>query len=301
MSFSFNDFTAALKAGAPLSAEDVLAVRREVWPDGRISDGEARALFEIDRLAADPAPEWAEFFLEALCDHVVNGHEPKGYIDLPNAAWLVEEIERGGQPPSGLELELAVRVIERALNGPAELKSWVLARIEEAVLQDGRVDARETGLLRRTIFASGGDGALAVSRDEAELLWRLKHACREADNAPEWKTLFVQGVGNHLMAYNSYKPLERGEAVRLEAFMDDRRSSVLGFFARMRGANPLGEARGLFGGGDSPRADHDAAVADARAISGSENDWLQAHVDSDGVRDAYEEALLAFVAEESGR
>ena len=81
MSFSFYDFTAALKGGAPLSAEDVLAVRREVWPDGRISDDEARALFEIDRLAADPAPEWVDFFLEALCDHVVNGKEPKGYID----------------------------------------------------------------------------------------------------------------------------------------------------------------------------------------------------------------------------
>lgn len=300
MSFSFTDFTAALKAGARLSAEDVLAVRREVWPDGRISDDEARALFEIDRLAADPAPEWADFFLEALCDHVVNGKEPRGYIDMPNAAWLVEEIERGGGPASGLELALVVKVIERALNGPAELKSWVLARIEEEVLRDGRVDAHEAGLLRRTIFASGGDGALAVSRDEAELLWRLKDSCRDADNAPEWKTLFVQGVGNHLMAYNSYKPLERGEAARLEAFMDDRRNSVLGFFSRMRGANPVNEARGLFGGDDAPKTDHEAAVDEARAISGSENDWLQAHVDADGARDAYEEALLAFVAGESG-
>lgn len=300
MSFSFTDFTAALKAGQRLSAEDVLAVRRQVWPDGRISDDEARALFEIDRLAPNPAPEWAEFFLEALCDHVVNGKEPKGYIDLPNAAWLVEEIERGGEPVSGLELALAVKVIERALNGPAELKSWVLARIEEKVLGDGRVDAQEAALLRRTIFASGGDGALAVSKDEAELLWRLKDSCRDADNAPEWKTLFVQGVGNHLMAYNSYKPLERGEAARLEAFMDDRSSSVLGFFARMRGANPLGEARELLAG-DAPKVDHDAAVDEARAITGNENDWLRAHVDADGARDPYEEALLAFVAEESSR
>jgi hypothetical protein len=301
MSFSFTDFAAALKAGQRLSAEDVLAVRRQVWPDGRISDDEARALFKVDRLARDPAPEWADFFLEALCDHVVNGQEPKGYIDLANAAWLVEEIERGGEPVSGLELALVVKVIERALNGPAELKSWVLARIEEKVLGDGRVDAHEAALLRRTIFASGGDGALAVSKDEAELLWRLKDACRDADNAPEWKTLFVQGVGNHLMAYNSYKPLERGEAVRLEAFMDDRRSSVLGFFARMRGANPLHEARGLFGDGDAPKVDHDAAVAEARAISGDEKGWLQAHVDADGASDPYEEALLAFVAEESSR
>ena len=176
----------------------------------------------------------------------------------------------------------------------------MLARIEEAVLRDGRVDAHEAELLRRIIFAAGGDGALAVSQDEAELLWRLKDACRDADNAPEWKTLFVQGVGNHLMAYNSYKPLERGEAARLEAFMDDHRSSVLGFFARMRGANPVSEARELLAG-EAPKVDHDAAVDEARAITGNENDWLQAHVEADGVRDPYEEALLAFVAEESGR
>lgn len=300
MSFSFTDFTAALKAGQRLSAEDVLAVRREVWPDGRISDDEARALFEIDRLAADPAPEWADFFLEALCDHVVNGKEPKGYIDLPNAAWLVEEIERGGGPVSGLELALVVKVIERALNGPAELKSWVLARIEEDVLRDGRVDAHEAALLRRTIFASGGDGALAVSKDEAELLWRLKDACREADNAPEWKILFVQGVGNHLMAYNSYTPLERGEAARLEAFMDDHRSNVLGFITRVFSSNPARGARDLLAG-DPERPDHDAAVAAERAITPAENDWVQAHVEADGIRDPYEEALLAFVAEESKR
>jgi len=300
MSFSFSDFAAALKGGASMSAEDVLAVRRTVWPDGKISDEEARALFEVNRLGRDPAPEWGEFFLEALCDHVVNGQEPKGYIDIANAAWLVEEIERGGEPVGGLELALVVKVLERALNCPAELKSWALARIAEAVLRDGRVDAHEAGLLRRIIFASGGDGALAVSKDEAELLWRLKDACRDSDNAPEWKTLFVQGVGNHLMAYNSYTPLEREEAARLEAFMDDRRSNVLGFIARVFTSNPLSGARDLLAG-DPARPDHDAAVAAERAITPAEKDWVQAHVDADGVRDPYEEALLAFVAEESSR
>jgi hypothetical protein len=300
MSFSFSDFTAALKAGAPLSAQDVLAVRRAVWPDGKISDEEARTLFEVNRSARDPAPEWEQFFVEALCDHVVNGKEPKGYIDVPNSAWLVEEIERCGEPIGRLERALVVKVVERALNCPAELKSWALARIEESALRDGRVDANEAGLLRRLIFASGGDGALAVSRDEAELLWRLKDRCRDADNAPEWKTLFVQGVGNHLMAYNSYKPLERAEAARLEAFMDDRRSNVLGFITRVFSANPLNGARDLLAG-DPARPDHDAAVAAERAITPGENDWVQAHVEADGVRDPYEEALLAFVAEESRR
>jgi hypothetical protein len=112
--------------------------------------------------------------------------------------------------------------------------------------------------------------------------------------------LFVQGVGNYLMAYSSYKPLERAEAARLEAFVKDESSSVLGFFGRMREANPVNAARGFFGGDQPAKVDHEAAAQAARAISPSENDWLQSRIQADGVRDPYEVALLAFVAEESG-
>lgn len=312
MGFSFSDFAAALKGGARLSADDVLAVRRSVWPDGKVSDAEAESLFALNRLAADPAPEWSDFFVEALCDYVVNAKPPRGYVDEANAAWLIDQVDRDGGPITATELDLVVKLLESALNCPAALKAWALAQIEAAVLtgegptrrngpvRPGVVDAAEAKLLRRIVFAAGGDGALGVSQDEAELLWRLKDACRDADNAPEWKTLFVQAVGNHLMAYNSYKPLERGEAARLEAFVNDHRSNLLGFFSRMREARPVSAARDLFGG-EAPKVDHEAAVDAARAISPSENDWLQGHVQADGARDPYEEALLAFVAEESGR
>jgi hypothetical protein len=46
-------------------------------------------------------------------------------------------------------------------------------------------------------------------------------------------------------------------------------------------------------------AGHDQAVEAARAIEPGENAWLQARIQSDGARDALEEALLAFIAEES--
>jgi len=300
MSFSYSDFAAALKSGSRISAEDVLAVRRWVWPDGAVSDAEAEAVFELNRLARDAGPEWTDFLIEAMTDYVVNAKPPRGYIDEANAAWLIDQVDRDGAPITATELELVVKVLEKALNCPAALKTWALRRIEESVLRDGRVGEDEAALLRRVIFAAGGDGALTVSQDEAELLWRVKDACRDAGNAPGWKTLFVQAVGNHLMAYSSYTPLERGEAARLEAFVNDHRSSVLGFFGRMRGANPLAEARRL-AGQDEPARDHDAEVDAARAITGGENAWLHGHVDADGARDDYEEALLAFVAEESSR
>ena len=119
---------------------------------------------------------------------------------------------------------------------------------------------------------------------------------------PGWKTLFVQAVGNHLMAYDSYRPLERDEAARLEAFVGDHRSSVLGFFARMGRAGPAAGVRDLLHPDREPSAaDHDAAVHEAAAITGTEKAWLDAHVDADHRARPYEEALLAFIAEESGR
>jgi hypothetical protein len=306
MSFSYSDFAAALKAGASISAEDVLAVRRWVWPDGTVSAEEAEALFELNRSAQGSAPEWADFFLEAMTDYVVNQTPPRNYVEDGHAAWLIGQIEQDGAPITPTELALVVKVLETALNCPASLKSWALRQIESSVLtgegptrngpvRPGVIDECEVQLLRRIVFAAGGDGALVVSADEAELLWRLKDACLHADNAPGWKTLFVQAVGNHLMAYSSYTPLEREEAARLDAFVADHHRSVLGFFARMGQTRPSAVRAAL--SRRSPQIDRDAAIAAANAVTPAEEQWLQAHIDADGARDPYEEALLAFVAE----
>jgi hypothetical protein len=294
MSFSYSDFAAALKAGASISAEDVLAVRRWVWPDGSVSAEEAAALFALNRSAKASAPEWDDFFIEAMTDYVVNQTPPRGYVEDGHAGWLIDQIEQDGAPITPTELALVVKVLETALNAPASLKAWALAQIERSVLADGRVGEQETVLLRRIVFAAGGDGALVVGADEAETLWRLKDACLHADNAPGWKTLFVQAVGNHLMAYSSYTPLERDEAARLDAFVADHHRSVLGFFARMGSTNPSQVRAAL---AKAPHGDHDADVAAANAVTPSEEQWLQAHIDADGASDAYEEALLAFIAE----
>ena len=313
MSFSFSGFEAALKAGRAISAEDVLALRREIWPDGAVSDAEASALFDLNRVARDAGPDWAGFFIEAMTEYVVNQRAPRGYVDDAAATWLIGEIERDGAAASATDLALVVKILECALNCPEALKSWALGRIEAAVLtgegptrsgpaRPNVIDEAEIALLRRIVFAAGGEGACTVGQGEAEILWRLKDACLAADNAPGWKTLFVQALGNHLMAYSSYRPLERGEAARLEAFVGDHRSSVLGFFTRMGSAGPAAGVRDLLHPSHAQgAAEHDAAVRAAEAVTGSEKAWLDAHVEADQKCDPYEEALLAFIAEEGGR
>src|ERR1043165_974759 len=98
MSFSFSDFTASLKDGRQVTPEDVLAVRRAVWPDGKVSDAEAGLVFELNRAISAPSNEWRDFFVEALTDYVVNQKAPRGYVDEANAAWLIAEVDRDGEP-----------------------------------------------------------------------------------------------------------------------------------------------------------------------------------------------------------
>jgi hypothetical protein len=310
MTFSFSEFSSSLEAGGAISPEDVLAIRRAVWPDGVVARSEAETIFDLHRRAGRSSREWDEFLVEAIADSVLNRTEPKGYVDEDSAAWLIAQLDRDGWPVGPVELELVVRIVEKALNAPASLKDWALAQIERSVLtgegatrqggeiRPGTVDEAEVNLLRRLVFAPGGDGALVVSRSEAEMLWRIKDSTLGADNAPGWGKLFVQAVGNHLMAHSSYRPLERSEASRLETFMNDRRGNVLGFLSRMRIPDFEGAAK-VFERQEGDAERHESAVSAAAAVTPMENVWLQFNIARDEKRDELEEALIRFLDEEA--
>lgn len=305
------DLANALKARAAVSADDVLAIRRVVWPDGKLDAGEADAIFALNDAITDPPVEWVDFFVEAMTAFVVRQQAPTGYVDEANAAWLMARIDADGRVESRAELELLVKILEVAVNVPAALKAYALRQIEVAVTQGtgptrrgaldpGSINATEVALLRRMLFAAAGDGPACISRAEAELLFRLKAVTKDAANAPEWKTLFVQAVGNHLMAHSDYHPLSRERATELDAFMSNNRVNIGGLLGR------IAEKMVQGGLGEALRArpatpDHDAAVAADRAITDDEAAWLKTQIDADGALDDFEKALLNFIAEESGR
>ena len=199
----------------PISHEEVLKLRRQMWADGSISPDEASRLFELNDQVA-PSSEWSDFFVEALCDYLIARGQPRGFVTEGDAAWLEQHLNRDGRVDSHAELELLVKLLERAESVPVSLKDFALAQIEQIVLtgvgptrsggdiQPGRIDDVEAALLRRMIFAPAGDGPARVSRAEAEMLFRLKDATLGATNAADWPRLFVQGVANHLMARQSF-------------------------------------------------------------------------------------------------
>lgn len=296
-----DDLNAARK---PITDDEVLKLRRYVWSDGRISPDEASQLFELND-ASSPSNDWADFFVEAMCDYLIGRGQPRGYVTDADADWLMHHINRDGRIDSFAELELIVKLFERAELVPESLKRFALTAIQQTVLTGkgptrrggeivpGRIDDAEVGLLRRLIFAPASDGPAKVSRAEAEMLFRLKDATLGADNSAEWQRLFVQGIANHLMAHQSFSP-SRKTAASLE-----RGNS----FLKMRfGRKGLREALTELSDDEEERiAAHDAAVARDAEVTSDEADWLKRLLDADGARDPLEQALLDFLRQEGVR
>ena len=300
----------AFQGRQPISEEEVLKLRRHVWADGSISPEEAAQLFQLNDAAA-PSADWTDFFVEAMCDYLIARGQPRGYVTDADAAWLIHHIGKDGKIDSHAELELVVKLLERAELVPDSLKGFALGEIERTVLtgsgptrrggdlQPGRIDDAECSLLRRLVFAAASDGPARVSQAEAEMLFRLKDATLGADNSADWPRLFVQGVANFLMARQSYSTISAETATRLaEPYRPDPFRNVLSRLGR----DPASVGEALSFDSEADRiARHQAEVAADGAVTAGEGDWLRHLVEGDGARDPLEQALLDFLAEDGHR
>ncbi len=308
MGIEFGNLAARMQARTVIGADEIAALRKAGWSDGTVSRAEAETLFSINDSLTAPDFQWCDFFTEAVGEYVVNGTEPKGYVAQEEANWLVQQITRDGRLCAMSELELLVRICERARNVPDSLKAFVLAQLEQAVLtgtgptrsggelSDTHVSSAEAQILRRMLFAPASDRPAAVGCREAEMLYRLKDATRGSPNAPEWKTLFAQGVGNYLMGYAAENAqIDRVRAMELEAFVADNRASIGGFMGRMATTSPRAFAE-MFGK-QSPSASVADRVAAAQEVTGDERLWLEGQMAKNGQVDEYDQALLDFIDE----
>jgi hypothetical protein len=314
MTMHFRDLAAQAAAAGRIGAEEILELRRAGWADGKMDPDDAETLFHANDHLPDSSEEWCDFFVEALSEFAVNTVDPKGYIDEAMGEELVARIDRDGRVGTLAELEMLVRVSEKAISVPPSLKAYVLKQIEDAVLNGdgptrrGRLDpaginAAECTLLRRLIFAPGSDRPAAVSKTEAEMLVRIKDLTLYETNSPEWEMLFVQGVANFLLGFGGKEPLPIERAAELEAFMGAEGKGVGNFLARMMRSDVEDAAGQSFGSllsmaSHSPGIDEDDE--DPHQLTEAEEVWLLDHIDADEELDPMEKALLVFIAEETG-
>lgn len=314
MSFQFSELAKSVSADRAIAPDELLALRQLGWGDGQIHRAEAESIFAINGVLAEPDAAWTDFFVEAMGEFVLNGTEPRGYVDEAEADWLIDALDQDGRLESMAELELLARIMERAGNVPDRLKHFALKRIEAAVLTgtgptrcggelaDTHITSAECKLVRRFIFASGGHGPAAVSRFDAEMLFRLKDATLGHENAAEWQALFVDGVANYLKGFSLQKAqLSHSRRKELEDFIADDSVSVGHFFGRMAKSAP--QVHNHFGKVFGKKAAAPGVTereANGILVTETEQKWLNGMIEADGEVDALEKALLDRIANDLG-
>jgi hypothetical protein len=314
---SASEVLARARKTRTVTAEDALAARRAVYgSDAAIDPAEIEVFFAIDEAAETADPAWGMLLAEAGADFLVHQQEPHGYVDAANADWLIARIGKDGKVKTATELELLVKVLEAAQSSPPSLVQYALRQVESAVvdgegplaagrtLERGRVSRADVELLRRILYAFGGDQGIAITRAEAEVLFDINDATADADNDPAWTDLFAKAVVNSIMAASGYAVPTRQVALAREEWLDAPSGGVAGFFARMA-------AGGLRGVLESYRAPSDeeewaarnaaqrAAIGSAEIVTENEATWLANRIGRDGHLHDNEKALLRFVGNEA--
>ena len=312
-----NGALAAMARKSRLNADDVLALRQEVFQDGVVDRSEAEALFAIDRSVKDKVVEWSGFFIEAVTDYLVLVEAPKGYLSQENANWLIRTISSDGVVDKVVEFEMLMRCMEKADSMPATLSAFALHQVQAAIIDGkgamadnrnsakGVVSADDVKALRRVLYSYSSDGGLGVSRPEAEVLFDINDQTAESESDPAWTDLFSKAIAFSLMASITHHAVHRDEALRRQEWLDDTTVSESGFMAGVfsGGLREFGKKMksdtSVEGAHRQRNEVFEEANAKSEVIDAVEAEWLVARIGRDGILHANELALIEFLKNES--
>lgn len=295
------DRVKAVGADGFITADEVIFLRRSVFADGVVSAEELNALFALGERAPKGDPEWLQFFAEAAADFYLREEEPQGYLTMQEFETLRARVTGDGCA-SQLELGLLVKLMETAEQTPPQMADFVGEQLKLSIVtkpEGPLVDKNDAMLLRRFLFAAGGDGNVAVTRREAELLFDINDATENAKNNPAWSELFVQGIVNHLMAHLGYTAPSREEAFRRDAWVRDHSVNIGGFLKRLFSSKPsdVKDANGAESAYKAYNEKRDADAARAAKVTKTEAGWLAERIGRDGAFDANERRLIERMRE----
>ncbi len=294
-----------IRARGTIIEADVAALRRSFYSDGTIDAAEAQTLCELHHVSGAKDPGWTSCFVEMLTDYLVNQASPEGYLTYEQAEWLVGHIAPQGNIETRAELELLINLLDKARWSPQSLVAFALDQIRRAVVENtgplragknltaGHIDETEVELLKRILYAYGGDGNIAVTRAEAELLFEIDAATRGGANAESWSDLFVKAIANCVMAASGYAPPSREQALARETWLKSRGDATLiGFLAAYRAQNSEQRAIAIL-------ERQKIEIVTAEEVSVADAEWLAARIGQDGVISNNEQALIDLLVAQS--
>ena len=306
-----------IRARGAISAVDVLSLRQEIYGStGEISKNQAEEFIKLDRECVVQDSSWQDFYIEAVTEYIVEQSQPRGYITVQNAAWLISQLEKDRQVQTARGMELLAHILEKSRWSPTGLVQFALKQIKIAVLEGegqlhhgrtleyGVIGEMEVELIRRILFAFGGDGNIAISKAEAEILFDLNEGTSEMENHPSWTDLFAKSIANYVMAASGYRVPSRQEALRRQEWLEDTDSDISDFLAKMVSGG-LGDVWSAYR--EQSREDREIArlehqkvqIITAEDITEDEAGWLAERILRDGELCENEKALLAFIRAEA--
>ena len=307
-------------ARGTIGLTDILHLRRVFYEDGITASEEADLLFALNDACTMRHHEWPEFLIEAITDYIVFQEAPRGYLTAANANWLINRIAKDGKVARKSELDLLVNVLDKARWAPVSLVKFALEQVKHAVvegsgpLRDGKVlpagsiSEAEVDLIRRMLYAFAGDGAVAVTRAEADVLFEIDEAISNGAPNPAWTDLFVKAVANVMMAASGYAVPSREEALKQEASLEcpEEETSMLTALLAMVQSNlasvqdayldQTAEERAL------ARLEHQRIeIITHEEITQADASWLVSRLGRNGRLSPSEKALVAYMNRESPR
>ena len=306
-----------IKARGSIKDVDVLKLRRSYYDDSHITAEEADALFALNDACPVQDPAWADCFVEAITDYIVDQTQPEGYLTAANAAWLTERVATDGRVESKTELELLVNVLDKARWAPQSLVTFALQQVKYAVitgsgilrngkqLGPGVVTEGDVDMLRRILYAYGGDGSIGVTQPEAEVLFDIDAATSRADNHPSWRDLFVKAIANCVMSSSGYAAPAREISLARDAWLDRRGDLALESIVSGMGTGMKNFLTGYRKQTDEERAiarltQQKIEIVTNEGVSTAEATWLAERIGRDGRMTPNEQALLLFLKADSG-
>ena len=120
---NLDDIRKAIVASGSITASDVVALRDIVYTDGKVEQDEAEFLFKLRKELNDMGnlKEWDNFFIQAICDFILDDERSPEAIDDLEATWLIEQIGEDGIIDD-VEQKLLKRLRKEAKRFPSGLQ-----------------------------------------------------------------------------------------------------------------------------------------------------------------------------------
>jgi hypothetical protein len=299
---------------------DVLRLKSALHGDSQISADEAESLMTLNETCPQQAPTWAPFYVDTLTDYFVGQVEPDGYLTAEKAKRLTDRIAPEGIVARRSDVDLLIRVLDKSRWSPVSLSRLALLQVKRAVVDGegplrapgsaaaGTIRESEVELIRRILYAFGGDRRVAITRPEAEVLFDINDAISNPQANAGWSDLFVKAVTNVVMAASGQAAPTREEALRRDAWLMEAKGEL----------SPLALLSAMVSSSlDAVCPTYEDQTAEERALARLEQQrveiitneeipqadasWLCARIGREGRLSPSEAALMAYLRRETPR